>query len=649
MTASDATGKTNGLSLSDNVQVVNGISGNAIYLAELSYAFLTIGKTLERFSISFWRKWDSITDAGYHRYIFYSSSDFFAYFDSTDNYLVLKMPGKDLLKTTILDNENNNHFCLTYKSGDKINICINGTSIYNATAESLSVDFTTAFYFGKTDAKAHATFDEIRFYGKVITDQEIAGLYRMIAKGYNSKTLQSVVATTTPKYLGIGILAGTTIAKFTGASVSSAGVITIGDTLSPNVGDYMVNYSSTNAPLGIYIWSGSLWSTTSDVSKLNMCALDLIYLNVAGILIEEYTVLTNAFIKSIFAQYIKVLQGGVIYGGNRFNVSGDEIDTTANGFWLNDAGKCKLADIEIYGNSNIGIKYSYLTRLKTVNLFSSTSLNVIVGTIWNAGYPRIVYLHRGLQKLGSIYTNGVIGHDVSLTLGSNIGICTLNTERICYISDGVIKVIKFSSGTSISQIGNALDLSSWGTNISIDSIDVNTICVCKVQSAGVEGLIRRFVFDGSNFTEIGTQLSLGNCSGKIKYLSRNKIVINSTDNILRIFEISNESATLLCYNSIISSYSCGISVLSNDTIILGPPAGEVKLYRYKNNSISAIDSSTYLVDSTEGYGNSFSDVVAIDGSTIAYLNSGGTHPVISFLRLVTSISDNPKSDFLNCI
>lgn len=425
MNATDVTGKTNGMTLSSDVQVVNGISGNAIYLPALSYAYLNIGSTLSIFSLSFWRKWDSVTDASYHRHIFYLSSDFYAYFDSTDNYLVLKMPGKTELKTTILDNANNNHFCITYKQSDKIIVYINGVSIYNVTAENQTVDFTQDFYIGKTDTKAHATFDEIRFYSKVVTTTEVAGLYRMVAKGYNSKSMQSVVATTAPKYLGIGILSGASIARFTGATVSSTGAITIGDTVVPNVGDFMVNYSTTNAPLGIYVWSGSLWSITTDVSRLSSCSVDLINLNVGGITVDQYTVYTAAIIKSLFAQEIKLLTGGKLYSGNG---NYGNADTPS---YLDSDGRFSLGSKLMFDGENLNLtgtifasagrfssgigEYSYVdfeSGQITINVTNrGTSLYIIYPFTWSGSEPFLQPVYMKIYPIfvaDSFFSGGMI-------------------------------------------------------------------------------------------------------------------------------------------------------------------------------------------------------------------------------------------------
>jgi len=125
----------------------------------------------------------------------------------------------------------------------------------------------------------------------------------------------TVVTTYTPKYLGIGILASLTTKVFTGATVNGNGVITVGTTTTPNTGDWVVNYSAANVPLGMYVWRTDTWVISTNVELISAAAIDLCNLQVGGITIDGFTTFTTAIIKTLFAKQIKLLDNGKLYSG----------------------------------------------------------------------------------------------------------------------------------------------------------------------------------------------------------------------------------------------------------------------------------------------------------------------------------------------
>ena len=126
-----------------------------------------------------------------------------------------------------------------------------------------------------------------------------------------------VVATYTPKYLGIGMLYATSTSTYQSATVNTLGEVTRGADTVPNKGDRLVNWSAEyNVTKGIYVWNGALWTSTTDMKHIGESALDILYLNIGGIAIDGLTAYTNALILNLFTQNMKHLSGGKIYSGN---------------------------------------------------------------------------------------------------------------------------------------------------------------------------------------------------------------------------------------------------------------------------------------------------------------------------------------------
>ena len=228
-------------------------------------------------------------------------------------------------------------------------------------------------------------------------------------------------ASVAPQYLGIGLLfdvSELTRKDFTGATITDAGVITPNSATTTAVipGDWLINYSAgTYRALGIYYWSGSAWTITSDSKYTSDGVIeDICRLNNRGILIPDWTVYVNLIADNLFSHTIKlttktisdVTYAGVFYGGERFHADGSIADRTANGFYFKTDGKgwCNLQSDDLY-NTIIG---------------TDAGLQFISGS-GDLGRYNSIYGRRAGQNLTYGFNNCIFGSGAghSLTTGDN--------------------------------------------------------------------------------------------------------------------------------------------------------------------------------------------------------------------------------------
>jgi len=184
-------------------------------------------------------------------------------------------------------------------------------------------------------------------------------------------TATTIVASNAPRYRGIGRLAATGTANFAGYEVSAStfvgGVITVNGTvtatttITPNVNDWMLNYYNAGvSTLATFLWSGSAWTQTGVTGEMRSAALeDIFRLNCLAtpIVITEGTTYIEAMIYRLFAKYVKILTGGSIRGGDRYDESGSTIDGTKSGFYISASGSCKVAGMEFEGSQGGGVQW----------------------------------------------------------------------------------------------------------------------------------------------------------------------------------------------------------------------------------------------------------------------------------------------------
>jgi hypothetical protein len=157
-------------------------------------------------------------------------------------------------------------------------------------------------------------------WGREITDQEIRGHalgllpelpYKLADWKIDPTNALNVVTTYAPRYRGIGRLSSISTAAYAGYTVDSAGTVSAGLTITPNIGDTMVNYYNGGvSTLGIYNWSGSTWALDTSSATLASAAEDLMHLRLGGITIGDYTTWITAIGKTLFIQEITLLASG---------------------------------------------------------------------------------------------------------------------------------------------------------------------------------------------------------------------------------------------------------------------------------------------------------------------------------------------------
>jgi len=299
--------------------------------------------------------------------------------------------------------------------------------------------------------------------------------------------------------------------------------------------DFTVNSVAVTAG-NVYVWNGTTWAKDTDTSHLAAAMNDMMTLvdtyttdstsvgAFAKVFAQQLAART-AFINQLFTQQITIGNGGVIYGGNRYNADGTINNIAADGFWIGangvlkarltsdayngvyigtDAGKSAVSSSEsvfigtsagenVTGASNVAI------GTKAMKNASNTSLNVAIGyealaasnTNGNAfnvavGYKALTKSTTGHENVGlgssalgvlttgayniGIGTNSLIG----LTTGSyNIGLglsagAALTTGQKNIFIGNLNTVSKANSEKNI-LLGNDISLSNNGSSVELSS------------------------------------------------------------------------------------------------------------------------------------------------------------------------------------
>ncbi|MFA6729184.1 MAG: hypothetical protein WCS17_13365, partial [Prevotella sp.] len=244
-------------------------------------------------------------------------------------------------------------------------------------------------------------------------------------------------ASVKPQYLGIGLIAdvnGLTTKAFTGATITDAGKITPGSSVSAVIpGDWIINYSAgTYRAKGIYYWSGSAWTLTSDSKYTSDGVIeDICRLNNGGILIPDWTVYVNLIADNLFSHKIKlttktisgVTYEGVFYGGERFNADGSIADRSKNGFYFKTDGKgwCNLQSDDLY-NTIIGTNAGLQLISGSGDLGRYNSIyGMEAGCSLTSGYNNSLFGSASGYNITTGFNNCLFGSSVgySLTTGNS--------------------------------------------------------------------------------------------------------------------------------------------------------------------------------------------------------------------------------------
>ena len=237
------------MTLPQDAQIVQGISGNAVYLPA-GVGTMPIAGNRNELTISLWRQWDGVVEADHYRGIF-STANIKAYFDQATDFLTVELAGIKTV-TDIKDDQEQTHWCFLFSKNGFFKIYKNAELKAELTAGNYPVDFSEGFTLG--GGRTHATFDEVRMYKAVVTEPEIMGLYRLVTKGTQVQQLKNIVTEATPKYLGVVETVPDT----------KTAIITKGERLGAvdaNSGDWVLSGRTIGGwKVGVcYKWSGAQW------------------------------------------------------------------------------------------------------------------------------------------------------------------------------------------------------------------------------------------------------------------------------------------------------------------------------------------------------------------------------------------------------
>lgn len=235
--------------LTEDAQIVPGVSGNACYLPAGTGTIALQGNRNE-LSVSLWRQWDGVVESGAVRGIF-RFKNIRVFFDTISDCLTIVINGFKAI-TDIKDDQNQAHWCFTFAKNNRLTVYKNGKEVYSLAAGNKPVETADGFIIG--GGRTHATFDEVRVYKTVLKQGEINGLFYLVSKGTQVKQLEKIVQSATPKYLGVTKTVPTTRTV----------VITKGEKLGAqdaNAGDWVLMSKTVGGwKVGVcYRWTGTLW------------------------------------------------------------------------------------------------------------------------------------------------------------------------------------------------------------------------------------------------------------------------------------------------------------------------------------------------------------------------------------------------------
>ena len=235
--------------LTEDAQIVQGVSGNGCYLPAGTGKIALKGDRNE-LSVSLWRQWDGVVEQDAKRGVF-SFTNIVVFFDNKTDLLTVIINGFKAI-TDIKDEQKQAHWCFTFAKNGRFIIYKDAKEVYSLIAGDKPVDMTDGFTLG--GGKTHATFDEVRVYKTVLTQGEVNGLFYLVSKGTQVGQLENIVQSATPKYLGVTETVPAT----------RTAIITKGERLGAqdaNPGDWVLMSKTIGGwKCGVcYRWTGALW------------------------------------------------------------------------------------------------------------------------------------------------------------------------------------------------------------------------------------------------------------------------------------------------------------------------------------------------------------------------------------------------------
>lgn len=149
--------------LTNDVQVVNGVSGSAVYMLSGMGSAEIEHDDLDKMTVSIWRKWDGISAT--ENRTFFNFANLAVYFSYADNKLVVKSGDNVPVRTDVLDDTEFNHWVFTYNRNDVLTIFKNAKKLTTVPVKDEAVSLQSPFILG--GGLPHATFDEIQIFPKI--------------------------------------------------------------------------------------------------------------------------------------------------------------------------------------------------------------------------------------------------------------------------------------------------------------------------------------------------------------------------------------------------------------------------------------------------------------------------------------------------
>lgn len=454
--------------LTEDAQIVPGVSGNACYLPA-GVGKIALEGDRNELSVSLWRQWDGIVESDTPRGIF-SFKNIQIFFDNMTDLLTVVMNGFKAI-TDIKDDQQQTHWGFTFAKNGLFTVYKNAKEVYSLSAGDKPVDMTDGFTIG--GGRTHATFDEVRVYKTVLKQGEINGLFYLVSKGTQVKQLEKIVQSATPKYLGVTETVPTT----------RTAVIMKGDKLGAqdaNPGDWVLMAKTVGGwKVGVcYRWTGSMWINLEpeynyteqyQAALYHICEIEELMKNTGHFgalfakvlvaqkaLIDELLV-NQAFIKNLVVQKLHIDSDDTTHqdfeawfdeaNGLKINNRGQEIfkvDATGNvfakGATLDDGHFSGIITTSVFDvikkDANIGLLFNYTANTKASKIYkeNKNGTQLVEGVVDNKNIKAIEIKYEKI-KTGEDY--------------APIGMYYYYTEKhwvILTFSDGTNK--KFSYGFS---------------------------------------------------------------------------------------------------------------------------------------------------------------------------------------------------------
>lgn len=454
--------------LTEDAQIVPGVSGNACYLPT-GVGKIALEGDRNELSVSLWRQWDGIVESDAPRGIF-SFKNIQIFFDNMTDLLTVVINGFKAI-IDIKDDQQQTHWGFTFTKNGLFTVYKNAKEVYALAAGDKPVDMTDGFTIG--GGRTHATFDEVRVYKTVLKQGEINGLFYLVSKGTQVKQLEKIVQSATPKYLGVIETVPTTRTV----------VITKGERLGAqdaNPGDWVLMAKTVGGwKVGVcYRWTGSMWINLEpeynyteqyQAALYHICEIEELMKNTGHFgalfakvlvaqkaLIDELLV-NQAFIKNLVVQKLHIDSDDTTHqdfeawfdeaNGLKINNKGQEIfkvDTAGNvfakGATLDDGHFSGIITTSVFDvikkDANIGLLFNYTANTKASKIYkeNKNGTQLVEGVVDNKNIKAIEIKYEKI-KTGEDY--------------APIGMYYYYTEKhwvILTFSDGTNK--KFSYGFS---------------------------------------------------------------------------------------------------------------------------------------------------------------------------------------------------------